>query len=78
MEPGAEFLAISFEIGVAAICTLGGFRFRRWAVEGRDRIPRYPETIETIICWSIYSVVVSFFVFWGRNTVFEFHSLGLF
>ena len=83
-EPGREGLKMSddphgflLQIAVVLICTLGGFRFRHWAVEGRDRVPRYSPTVETIVCWSIYSVLVSFCVFWGRHWLFEYQQLTL-
>ena len=47
--------AFLLQVVVALICVLGGFRFRRWAVAGRDRIPRFSQTMETIVCWSVYS-----------------------
>ncbi len=77
MDPAAEPFVFLFELVVASICTLGGFRFRRWAVEGRERVPRFSYTLETIICWCIYSVVVAFFVFWGRNSIFAYQNLGV-
>lgn len=61
----------------ALLCTLGGFRFRRWAVEGRERVARFSQTVETIVCWGIYSVFVSFCVFWGRHWLFEYQQLAL-
>lgn len=33
----------------------GGLRFRRWAVEDRVGIPRFPTHAETILLWLIYS-----------------------
>ena len=61
---------------IVLICTLGGFRFRRWAVTGRSRVPRFSQTVETIVCWGIYSLVVSFCVFWGSHWVFEYQQLS--
>ena len=58
------------------LAALGGFRFRRWAVAGRTRVPRYSKTVETIVCWGIYGAFVSFCVFWGSNWWFEFQQLG--
>ncbi len=69
--------AFLLQVVVILLCILGGFRFRRWAVTGRDRVPRYSETVETVLCWGIYSVFVSFCVFWGRHWLFEFQQLGL-
>ncbi|MCP4038704.1 MAG: hypothetical protein GY733_17320 [bacterium] len=65
------------QIVFVLVCTLGGFRFRRWAVAGRERVPRFSRTVETVVCWSIYSLLVSFCVFWGRNWLFEYQQLGL-
>ncbi|MCP4035744.1 MAG: hypothetical protein GY944_12655 [bacterium] len=68
--------AFLLQVVVILLCVLGGFRFRRWAVNGRPRIPRYSETVETILCWSIYSVFISFCVFWGRNCLYEYQQLA--
>ncbi len=69
--------AFLFQIVIVLLAVLGGFRFRRWAVEGRTRVPRYSHTVETILCWGIYSVFVSFCVFWGSNWWFEYQRLAL-
>ncbi|MDP6978671.1 MAG: hypothetical protein QF570_08725 [Myxococcota bacterium] len=66
-----------FQIVIVLLAVLGGFRFRHWAVARRDRVPRYSETVETILCWGVYSLFVSFCVFWGRNWWFEYQQLGL-
>ena len=65
------------QIVLVLICTLGGFRFRRWALSGRERVPRFSRNVETILCWGIYSVVISFCVFWGRHWLVEYQQLGL-
>lgn len=65
------------QIVLVLICMLGGFRFREWAVSGRERVARFSPTVETILCWSIYSLVVSFCVFWGRNWVYEYQQLAM-
>lgn len=64
------------QVVIVLICTLGGSRFRRWAVTGRSRVPRFSQTVETIVCWGIYSLVVSFCVFWGSHWVFEYQQLS--
>jgi len=37
----------------------GGLRFRRWAIEDRVGIPRFPTHAETILLWLIYSAGVA-------------------
>ena len=37
----------------------GGVRFRRWAIQARTGKPRFPEPIETILLWLVYSAGVS-------------------
>lgn len=37
------------------VYVLGGLRFRRWVVEDRAGIPRYPLHVETICLWLLYS-----------------------
>jgi hypothetical protein len=69
--------AFLLQVVVALICVLGGFRFRRWAVAGRDRIPRFSQTMETIVCWSVYSLLVSFCVFWGSHWLFDYNQLPI-
>jgi hypothetical protein len=56
---------------------LGGFRFRRWAVTGRSRVPRFSQTVETIVCWGVYGAFVSFFVFWGSHWIFEYQQISI-
>ena len=58
-------------------CCLGGFRFRRWAVSGRSRVARFSPTVETIVCWGVYSVFASFCMFWGSHWIFEYQQLSL-
>lgn len=38
---------------------LGGLRFRRWSVEDRIGVPRFPNHVETVLIWLIYSSGVS-------------------
>lgn len=72
-DPQAFLLQIVF----ALLAVLGGFRFRRWAVAGRPRRPRFSKTTETIVCWGLYSLFVSFCVFWGSNWWFEYRQLAI-
>ncbi len=37
----------------------GGMKFRRWAVHRRVGQPRFPEAVETVLLWLIYSAGVS-------------------
>ena len=71
MEPTAEEAGVGgdmsedpqgflLQVVFVLICTLGGFRFRRWAVTGRSRVPRFSQTVETIVCWGVYGAFVSF------------------
>ena len=55
-------------IGAAAYI-IGGVRFRRWAVEDRAGIPRYPVHVETVLLWLIYSVVISIAIVVIRQTL---------
>lgn len=73
----ADPQGVLLQIVVLLLSILGGFRFRRWAVTGRERVPRFSQTAETILCWGIYSMLVSFCVFWGRHWYFEYQQLGL-
>ena len=41
---------------------LGGARFRHWAVAGRVGKPRFPQTIETVLLWVVYSLSISFVI----------------
>lgn len=40
----------------------GGLRFRRWSVEDRIGVPRFPSHVETVLLWLIYSSGVSFII----------------
>ncbi len=40
----------------------GGLRFRRWVVEDRPGVPRYPMHLETVVLWLIYSGMVSMLI----------------
>jgi len=44
------------------VYALGGLRFRRWAVAGRSGQPRFPETLETVLLWLVYSLAISFLI----------------
>jgi hypothetical protein len=46
----------------AAGFVLGGLRFRRWSVEDRIGQPRFPNHIETVLLWLIYSGGVAFVI----------------
>lgn len=58
-------------LGVA-LYVLGGVRFRRWAVDERPGIPRYPQAVETVLLWLIYSGVVSIGIVIIRQTIRDF------
>ena len=73
MSAEPQIFLIQFAIVVFAV--LGGFRFRRWAVAGRTRVPRYSPTVETIACWAVYGAFVAFCVFWGSHWWFEYQQL---
>ena len=38
---------------------LGGLRFRRWSVEDRIGVPRFPNHVETVLIWLVYSSSVA-------------------
>lgn len=48
---------------------VGGLRFRRWAVDERPGIPRYPRSIETVLLWLVYSGVLSVAIIVFRQTL---------
>lgn len=72
-DPQGFLLQVVFVL----ICTLGGFRFRRWAVTGRSRVPRFSQTVETIVCWGVYGAFVCFFVFWGSHWIFGYQQISI-
>ena len=49
-----------------------GIRFRRWAIDERPGIPRYPASVETILLWLVYSGVVSIAIVIARQTLRHF------
>ena len=67
--------AFLIQLAIVLVAVAGGFRFRRWAVAGRARVPRYSQTVETIVCWGLYGAGVSFCVFIGSNWWFEYQQL---
>lgn len=59
MDLGFEILvALAYLIGAVVFVTCG-MRFRRWVVDGRPGIPRFPSHVETVLLWLIYSAGVS-------------------
>lgn len=48
---------------------VGGLRFRSWVVDDRPGIPRYPQAVETIFLWLVYSGVVSIGIVVVRQTM---------
>ncbi len=59
--------------GVGALLYVaGGLRFRRWAMEDRPGIPRYPANVETIMLWLIYSAGVSVAIIVVRQSLRHF------
>jgi len=52
-----------------AFYVFGGIRFRRWAIDDRPGIPRYPASVETILLWVFYSGVVSVAIVIARQTL---------
>ena len=62
--------ALALVVG-AALYVVGGLRFRRWAVEDRPGIPRYPQAVETVLHWLIYSVLVSLVIVVVKQTLAE-------
>ena len=54
-----EILGASWLL-VGALCfVMGGLRFRRWAVEGRVGVPRFPDVVETVLIWLVYSALIA-------------------
>ncbi len=49
----------SWQLAGAFLFPTGGRRFRRWAVEGRAGIPRFPNHVETVLLWLIYSGLIA-------------------
>ncbi len=76
MEPVTSYESMLIQFSLTLIVMTGGFRFREWAVAGRERQPRFSHTTETVLCWLIYSLVVSFVVFWGRQSVFALQQVA--
>jgi hypothetical protein len=59
----SSFAALSL-----ALYVVGGFRFRRWAVEGRPGVPRFSPQVETILLWLLYSSAIAVAVVVLRQT----------
>lgn len=55
-----------------ALYVVGGLRFRRWAVDDRPGVPRYPQPVETIFLWLVYSAVLSFAIILFLQTLRDF------
>lgn len=53
----------------AVLFVAGGIRFRRWAVEDRPGIPRYPANVETVMLWLVYSVGISIVIVVVRQSL---------
>ncbi len=55
----------------AVLFVRGGLWFRRWAVEDRIGIPRFPTHAETILLWLIYSGGIALVIVLFRQTLRE-------
>ncbi len=63
-------LAVAASItAFALIFVAGGLRFRRWVINDRPGIPRFSNSIETIILWLVYSGAVSIGIVVVRQTL---------
>ena len=60
------------QLAFAAAFVFGGIRFRRWVVEDRPGIPRFPNHVETVLLWLIYSVVVAVAIVVAKQTLRHF------
>ncbi|MEM9174859.1 MAG: hypothetical protein AAGC67_06465 [Myxococcota bacterium] len=71
IETTTLWTALSLSLGLA-LYVFGGIRFRRWAVADRWGVPRYPQSVETVLLWLVYSGVVSIAIIVTRQTLRHF------
>ena len=71
IETTTLWTAASLALGLA-LYVMGGIRFRRWAVADRWGVPRYSESVETILLWMVYSGAVSVAIVLARQTLRHF------
>ena len=71
IEPTTLWTQLSLGLGLA-LYVMGGIRFRRWVVADRWGVPRYSQSVETILLWLVYSTVVSVAIIVARQTLRHF------
>lgn len=71
IETTTLWTALSLPLGLA-LYVLGGIRFRRWAVDDRWGVPRFSQSVETVLLWLLYSAAVSIAVIVARQTLRHF------
>ena len=67
--PLVSVLALSMGALLYVFC---GIRFRRCAVADRWGVPRYPESVETVLLWLVYSGAVALAIIVCRQTLRHF------
>ena len=71
IEPTTFWTVLSLALGLT-LYVMGGIRFRRWVVADRWGVPRYSQSVETVVLWLLYSTAVSVAIIVARQTLRHF------